>query len=281
MGFGSWGLAIGITAGSALSPLPNPQPPTSTQIPAFEVASIKLNRSGIREVSFGMPGGGRFTATNAPLREIIRVAYGVSDYLLVDAPNWIRDERYDIVAKGDVNAGRDQLLLMLRSLLAERVKLSIHRETRELPQYAIVMAKADGTLGPRLRPAAADCPALLTAAQRGIALPKSDRLLCGYQVRPNRIAIGGQTLEQIAGFLWPQVQRVVINRTSLQGRFDADLDFAMEPPAGATALTGDAPPSDLPSIFTAFQEQLGLKLEPAKGPMEVLVVDRVERPSED
>ncbi len=275
------GLAFPLTSNLQAQTSRNPQPPTSApqSTPSFEAASIKVNRSGIREVNFGMPPGGRFTATNAPLREIVRLAYGVSDLLIVDAPDWIRAERFDIVAKADGNPERDQIFLMVRSLLADRFKLVIHRESRELPQYALLRAKPDGAVGPRLRPAAADCPALLAAAQKGTPIPRSNRVLCGSQSRPGTIAIGGMTMDQIATGLWLQLGRVVSNRTGLEGRFDLDLDFAPEPVGGA--VSADAPASDAPSIFTAVQEQLGLKLESTKGPVEVLVIDRVERPTED
>jgi len=250
--------------------------------PSFEAASVKVNRSGSREVNFGMPGGGRFTATNAPLREIIRVAYSpLPDFLIVGAPDWIRTERFDIVAKAEGNPERAQLFLMLRALLADRVKLTVHRETREIPIYALVRAKTEGPLGPRLRPAAVDCVALMAAAQKGTPLPPSNRILCGTRARAGTIAIGGMTMDQIALGLWPQLGRVVVDRTGLQGSFDLDLDFA--PESSVTASTGapDAPPGDAPSIFTAVQEQLGLKLESTRGPVEVLVIDRVERPTDD
>jgi len=240
--------------------------------PAFDVASVKANHSGLPTVNFGMPGGGRFTATNAPLREIIRVAFdNVPDFLIVDAPEWIRVERFDISARAEGGPDRDQLFTMIRTLLADRFKLATHRETRELPQYTLMRAKPDGALGPRLRPAAADCAAIMAAAQKGTPPPRSDRILCGSRNRPGLIAVGGMTMDQIARGLWPQLGRVVIDRTGLQGSYDVDLEFA---PDLST-------PSDLPSIFTAVQEQLGLKLESTRGPADVLVIDHVERPRED
>jgi uncharacterized protein (TIGR03435 family) len=251
--------------------------------PSFEVATIKPNHSGLPFVNFGMPPGGQFTATNAPLREIIRAAYGpLPDFLIVGAPDWIRTERFDIVAKAEANPERAQLFLMLRTLLTDRVKLAVHREMREIPIYALVRVKPGGPLGPRLRPAAVDCVALMAAAQKGTPLPPSNRILCGTRARAGTIAIGGMTMDQIALGLWPQLGRVVVDRTGLQGSFDLDLDFGLESPAAGSTGASDAPPqSDAPSIFTAVQEQLGLKLESTRGPVEVLVIDRVERPTED
>jgi uncharacterized protein (TIGR03435 family) len=239
---------------------------------AFDVASVKANHSGLPTVNFGMPGGGRFTATNAPLRELIRVAFdNLPDFLIPDAPDWIRVERFDIVAKAEGAADRDQLFAMIRTLLTDRFKVATHRETRELPQYTLVRAKPDGALGPRLRPAAADCAAIMAAAQNGTPPPRSDRVLCGSRNRPGLLAIGGMTMDRIARGLWTQLGRVVIDRTGLQGSYDLDLEFA---PDLST-------PSDLTSIFTAVQEQLGLKLESTKGPVEVIVIDHVERPTEN
>jgi uncharacterized protein (TIGR03435 family) len=111
----------------------------------------------------------------------------------------------------------------------------------------------------------------MAAAQKGTPPPRSDRILCGSRGGPGTIAIGGMTMDQIAAGFWTRLGRVVINRTGLQGNFDLDLEFA---PDLAT-------PSDSPSIFTAVEEQLGLKLESTKGPVDVLVVERVERPVED
>ena len=256
---------------------------TAAQQPAaFDVASIKANRSGLPFVNFGMPPGGRFLAENAPLREIIRVAYGGPDFLIVDAPDWLRAERFDIAAKADGNPERDQIIVMLRTLLADRFKLAIHTEKRELPIYTLVRVKTDGALGPRLRPAAADCAALLAATRTGTPLPPSNRILCGSRNRSGTLAIGGMTMDQIAAGFWPQLGRVVVDRTGLQGSFDLDLDYAPSPPAGVAAAAPDAAAqSDAPSIFTAVQEQLGLKFESTKGPVDVLVIDHVERPTED
>ena len=254
--------------------------PTVAQQPpaAFDVASIKVNRSGAREINLGLPGGGRFTATNVPLRELIRVAYETPDFLIADAPDWIRNERYDIVAKVEGAPDTSQLFLMVRSLLADRFKLRLHTEKREQQAYVLVKAKADGSLGPRLRPATTDCVALRNAVQKGAPVPRSNRLLCGVQVRPDALVLGGRTIDQIANALSQQLGRAVVNRTGLDGSFDADLDFAPMPPPGAT---DPPPPSDAPSIFTAIQEQLGLKLDSTRAPVDVLVIDQVEHPTDD
>lgn len=255
-----------------------PQGPASSVVEGFDVASIKVNRSGAREISLGLPGGGRFTATNAPLMELIRVAYDMPDFLIADAPDWIRTERYDIAAKVEGAPDTTQLFLMVRTLLADRFNLRVHTEKREQSAYALVRLKSDGSLGPRLRPATTDCVALRNAVQKGAAVPRSNRLLCGVQVRPDALVIGGRTMEQIANSLSQQLRRAVVDRTGLDGSFDADLGFAAIPPPG---VTDAPPPSDAPSIFTAVQEQLGLKLDPMRAPVDVLVIDGVGHPTED
>jgi bla regulator protein blaR1 len=258
------------------------QSPAETARSTFEVATVKPNRSGLPNTNFGLQPGGRFSATNAPLREIIRMAYGVPDLQIVGAPDWIRAERFDIVAKANGNPPVQEVLLMLRTLLADRFRLAVHNEKREVPIYALVLARPDRGLGPRLRPAATDCAAIMAAARNGVPPPSSNRILCGTRVRPGVLAVGGLTMSGIASAFWPLVSRIVVDRTELQGNFDLDLDFAPDSAAGGQGVSNEPPSvSQAASIFTAVQEQLGLKLESTRGPVEVLVIDRVEPPTPD
>jgi len=281
----------------AQTPPPSPQSQApSADTPAFEVASVKPNKSGDGRVMIGMQPGGRFTATNVPLRMLIRNAYQLQDAQLVGGPDWIASDRFDIMAKAEGDppptppgtAGPIQL--MLRTLLADRFKLVVHNETRELPIYALVLARSDGRLGPQLRPAAVDCAAMAAARGRGgppPALPQpGERPTCGMRIGPGQMAGGGFPLSQFATTLSQFVQRGVVDRTGLTGNFDLDLTWTPDfqgrggpPPPGAP----DLPPIDPngPSIFTAVQEQLGLKLDSQKGPVDVLVIDRVEQPTPD
>ena len=267
--------------------------------PSFEVASVKPNKSGDMRVMFGMQPGGRFTATNAPLVALIRQAYQLQNFQLVGAPDWINNERFDIVAKaeGDVAptppGAVGPMQLMMRNLLAERFKLVTHRETREMPIYALVLARADGKLGPQLRPAAVDCAAMMRERGRGAPPPSfpppGERMQCGMRIGPGVMNGGGFPMSQFAQTLSQFVQRIVVDRTGLTGNYDLDLTYTPDPslqagpggppPPGAPAL----PPVDLngPSIFTAVQEQLGLKLESERGQVEVMVVDGVDRPTPD
>ena len=293
---------------------------TPPPAPVFEVASIKPNKSGDGRFSIGFQPGGRFTATGMPLRQLIAIAYGsagqqLPTFRIIGGPGWMNSDRFDIVAKaeGDVPPGPNgPLPLMLRALLVDRFKLVVHNESRELPMYELVKARSDGKLGPQLQPSTVDCAAIAAArgragappapgaggvtgtgrgpaaGGRGPAFDAAGRPVCGTMVGPANIAAGGQTMSQLATILSGRVDRPVVDRTGFTGNFDIDLTWtpdqipqgpAAQPPPGAPAQ----PPIDPngPSIFTAVQEQLGLKLESGKGPVDVVVIDSVEHPTED
>ena len=249
----------------------------------FEAAAIRPNNSGERAAQFNDEPGGRFTATNTPLQRLILEAYGISENQLVDAPEWTRTERFDVNAKLEreapiVRGGQPgERQLALRSLLAERFKLAVHRETREVMMYALVMARADRRPGPGLKPSVTDCSPQtvqerIAAAQAGRSVPG----MCGTRVNTGIIRFGGYPLSEFAR-VFRYAGRNVIDRTGLTGSWDFELTFTPDP---LELRPGQAPPPldpDRPSLPTAMQEQLGLKLESIRGPVEVLVVDRIER----
>jgi uncharacterized protein (TIGR03435 family) len=274
--------------------------------PAFEVASVRPNKSGDGRVMMGFQPGGRYTATGITVRMLIQQAYRIQPFQLLGMPDWLASDRFDIIAKaeGDVAPGPDgPLPLMLRGLLEDRFKLAVHSETRELPIYVLVKARSDGRLGPQLNPAAVDCAAARGGPAGRGAVPDAfrgrggggpafgpgGRPPCGQLVGPANIAAGGVTMAQLATLLSGRVNRVVVDRTEMTGTFDLDLSWTPDQlpqqlspgalPPGAPPL----PPIDPngPSIFTAVQEQLGLKLESSRGPVDVVVIDRVEPPTED
>jgi uncharacterized protein (TIGR03435 family) len=261
---------------------------------AFEAASVKVNKSGDNSTSVGPRPGGRFNATNAPLALLITMAYQLQAFQVQSAPEWTRTDRFDIVAKldGDPPPGMfgepDRTMLALRTLLADRFKLVVHWETQELPIYALVVARADGKLGPNIHPAASDCVAVraarLAAAREGKVDQNTDPYACGWgNSGYGRFRFGGNSLTAFASALANQVGRVVIDRTGVSGNWDFELTFVPER-IRQQALAGGAPPdvdTNGPSIFTAIQEQLGLKLESTKGPVKVLVIDHVDQPSPD
>jgi len=264
---------------------------TSPQSDRFDVASVKPNRSGALNIGFDVPGPRRFTATNAPLRDIIRFAHDVDDTRLVGGPEWIRSERFDIVATAerDIPAWTPEgppaaLLSMVRALLADRFHLETHRDTRELQVYALVLARGDQKLGPRASVSTVNCAA---AATRATSQPGSpgDPPACGMRIGPGQMLLGSVPMSRFATVLAPFARRLVIDRTGLTGTYNLQLSWAPEgrlpgpAPDGAPPL----PPTDPngASLFASIQEQLGLKLEPARAPVDVVVIDRVEQPAPD
>jgi bla regulator protein blaR1 len=268
----------------------------AAQEPAqFEVASVKRNTSGGGNSMLRRLPGGRMTATNMPVRPMITFAYNLASYQLVGGPSWISVDSFDIVAKMDGDPAPavpgsntpDPMQLALRNLLEDRFKLKVHRETREMDIYALVMAKPGGAPGPTLKPAGTDCAAQAAAARRGAqpALPGppgSGGPFCGIFGGPGRLRFGGLPSASFAQAFSGPSGRMVVDRTGLSGAWDFELTYTPEGRGGPGPAT-DAPAADAnaPSFFTAVQEQLGLKLESTKGPVEVLVVDSIEKPVED
>jgi uncharacterized protein (TIGR03435 family) len=262
---------------------------------AFETASVKPNKSGDEERYIRMdPRGASLTVVNLQLRALITFAYQIQNFQLEGGPDWIESDRFDILAKAERDVpstgaffdGQDPLRMMLRTLLADRFKLVMHKETKELPIFELVLARQDGRLGPQLRPAAVDCAARAAAARAGTLPPASSGPpgpgSCGMTMNPTRVAGGGVTLPMLANILEGPAQRLVIDRTGLAGNWDLEVKYTPDRsqlPPGVELPPGIDPNG--PSLFTAIEEQLGLKLRPARGPVEVLVIDRVEQPTEN
>jgi uncharacterized protein (TIGR03435 family) len=269
------GLAVLLVAAATLPGFGQSQPAT----PSFEVASIKRNVSNEPGGFIRVEEGVRFNATGVPLDFIIRQAYGVMETQVVNQPDWLTSERYDIRGKApDGVEVFPNMAPLLRSLLKDRFDFQAHTETRELPTYDLVMARSDGRLGPKISKADFDCGARLTATPPK-AGPSGDPV-CTITFGPGRILVRGFSIERFAGGLVRQVQRMVVDKTGLTGPWNFELLYTPDQPV---ALNGAiVPPNpDAPSLFTAVQEQLGLKLESSRGPVDVLVIDRVNRPTED
>ncbi len=230
------------------------------QQPAFEVASIKPAnyQGGPLRVSARVNADG-INFSNVTPRLCIQRAYGVKPHQ-VSGPEWINTERYTILAKAAGAVPEDQLLLMLQTLLAERFKLAIHRVKKEMPVYALVVAKN----GPKLKEAAGE----------GASQIDSD----GQETVFERVS-----MQQLAATVARSVDRPVTDRTGLTGAYSFRLAWTTDGPstpnAADTGTLNASDPGDAPSIFTALQDRLGLKLKPTKAPVEVLVIDRIDRPS--
>jgi len=245
--------------------------------PAFDAASIKRNTSGPTGTNIRILPN-RLTLINLQLRAIIQIAYGIQQAARLDAPQWTDTERYDIVATTPADVPGEQMRLMLRALLEERFQLKVHSEHREVSGYALMLAREGGSPGPNLRPSTAVCANLAPATKEpGPAGPPP--IVCGPRPGgpPGRLTLVGSPIQQLAGVVALIVGRTVTDRTGLPGMYDIELSYRPEP--GAPGDAGDA--GDNPSIFTALQEQLGLKLQTEETTMAVTVVDRLERPSEN
>ena len=218
---------------------------------AFEVASVKPNKTGDGRVMFGLQPGGRFNATNVTLRMLLRQAFNVQEFQIAGGPDWMGSDRFDVVAKapeGEFTA--DLMRPMLRSLLAERFKLVVHNETREMAIYALVKARDDGKLGPNLSPAAIDCAAVMRGRRGGGPPPAppqpGQKLECGFMIGPGRMNAGGMPMSNLAQSLSPQVGRIVLDKTELTGNYDFELTYSLEGlgsvfPGGGPPLINGAP----------------------------------------
>lgn len=266
----------------------------------FEVASVKRNTSGARSSMNTTQPGGRFLATNVTLSRLIQAAYLLDESQLVGGPGWIRTDRFDVTAKAaeeilpfaiagqHTTANPSPAQRMLRALLADRFQLVVHTERREQPAYALTLARADGRLGASLTRSTADCEAQRKA---NTPPPVSNPLaapLCGIRVGPGNELVGGAMMAELAPSLSRLVGRIVVDRTGLTGRYNVKLTWASDQdasapsalaPGGQGQAIGTQP--DGPSLSTALQEQLGLKLESTRTPIDALVIDRAEPAAPD
>jgi uncharacterized protein (TIGR03435 family) len=256
--------------------------------PAFEVASIKPAAPGQRGTHIQNAPGGRLNINNMSLKEMIVMAWRVQPFQVSGGPAWLDSVRFDISAKSEKSPKKGEMPQMLQALLMDRFQLTMHHETKELPIYALVLAKKDGQLGPRL-----------TASKEGGCTPfdpakppappqpgKPMDLGCGGLVMgPDRVAGTSVPLSELTPVFARILGRTVVDKTGLTGKFDVSLEWSPDPGQSMQFAPDEprppAPEATGPSIFTALQEQLGLKLESQKGPVEMFVIDRAEKPSEN
>jgi uncharacterized protein (TIGR03435 family) len=273
---------------------------------AFEVASVRVNRSGVSAMKQGFPlgpgdvygvTGGVFSATNVPLILYITFAYKITNNEALAMqkvlPEWVSTERYDVQARSEKkDPTKDEMRMMMRALLAERFKLAVHVETKEVPVFALTLEKP-GKTGPRLQAHPADEPCSSDASKemnpgRGPAPPEAVKggfpAVCGGILYVpgtgvGRLSFGARnvSIAVIANAMpsWGALERPVLDKTGLTGMWDFAMEFT---PEGSTD-TGNSPVVTGPTFLQALKEQLGLKLNAEKGPVDSLVVDHVERPS--
>jgi bla regulator protein BlaR1 len=291
---------------------------------AFESASVKRNNSAEGRVSMRIMPGGVYEALNVTVRAMIQQAWQMQEFQVVGGPDWLATQRIDILAKSPEGAAPADLMPRIRTLLEERFKLKVKRDTRDAPIYALVLARGDKQLGPSIKPNPVECAP--PAGRAGMPPPGSGAggsapagrvgmpppgtgpgggapapgivpmqmtmelgplgtRMCGNLNSGGKVMAGGQTMAQIAQTLQRQTGRIVQDRTGLTGRFDFDLQFTPDP-----QLAGRGPGGGLPanienprpvdpnaiSIFSAVQEQLGLRLESTRGPVDALVIESAE-----
>lgn len=250
--------------------------------PAFEVASIRPNTSSSAQGQ-GLAGprpGGRFIAIGATLRGLVSGAY--DGMQIASGPSWIDSARFDINARASSEVVPDVMRRMLRSLLADRFKLVVHIETREQPVYVLSTARSDRRLGPKLRESDAACA---KEARNSTPAGPGGPPACGdFRMSARSLIARGMLMPAFAQVMRERVGRPVIDRTGLDAAYDLELEWSsdlglQQAPRGAAGAS-ELTPEGL-SLFTALQEQLGLRLHADRGPVDVLVIDSAEPPTAD
>jgi uncharacterized protein (TIGR03435 family) len=276
-------LLTGATAPAQQSTADSPRPSFASASVTPSSGAVPASARGIRL----QPGGG-FSATAVTLRELIEFAYrryAFDRREISGGPAWMDSARFDITARGagehviDADGSPRSTWAMVQTLLEDRFKLRVRQESRDRPVYVLMLARSDGHLGPKLRRTEIDCAAVMRGErpqmQPGQGPP------CGMKTPPGRLFANTLTMRSIASLISSHVDRAVIDRTGLTGRFDVELEAA-EIKAAPDYKPGPSdlalPPAAGPTIFVAVREQLGLRLEPAIAAVSVLVVDGAERP---
>jgi len=265
-----------------MSDMSSKTPPADVKIPEYDVISVKPNKSDNHMIRIQNTADG-FSMSGVTLKMLIAQAYGIRQDLIFGAPAWLDSDHFDFDAKvagADVDTfkklNRDQKRTMLMAALKERFKLTAHTESKVMPVYELQVAKG----GPKLKetvvePKPVDAPASGPGGTPSITAGR--RMTTSFSFGGGRFQMTGAPISALANQLSGVEKRSVIDKTGLTGNYDIDLKWTPDDAPPAAAADGDAPPS----IFTALQEQLGLKLEATKGPVDTLVVDHAELPAEN
>jgi uncharacterized protein (TIGR03435 family) len=278
-------LALGALVSSAYA-----QQPAN---PTFEVATVKPIKASDALNRISIQPGGRLIFSNITLKQLIGTSHqrvGFDSREVIGGPDWVESDRWEVMAQANGElVGPDGFpgpaFAMLRNLLAERFRLQLHEEKRERSVYLLEFARADRRTGTRLRPSTADCAVIMRDEAQGkppVVQPGQMRP-CSVGLPPGQLRASAVTMSALSNVLSTFVGRPVVDRTSLPGIFDIELEFSPESRAAFLPPEPGAPPptGDGPSLFTALQEQLGLKLTAGRAAVDVLVIDRAERPISD
>jgi uncharacterized protein (TIGR03435 family) len=239
----------------------------------FDVATIKPNAENDHRVMFRIMPGGGFSVTGTNLKMLIMQAYDVKDFQITGGPGWVMSDRWDVNAKAEGLPDRvppETFRPMLQALLADRFQLKLRKETKEMPAYALVTGKG---------------PHKLKASESN-GDPEQRQMM---RIGRGQANLQGATMAGLTQFLAQQLGRPVVDKTGIAGKFDVEMHWTPEPGQGGGPFGGGAPPPEAiassdssgPTLLTAIQEQLGLKLESQKGPVEILIIDSVSKPTEN
>jgi uncharacterized protein (TIGR03435 family) len=252
-------------------------------VPTFDVTSVRPQEG---DPAFVPSSPDRFVDVNATLRSLVTWAWNVRGFQVDGGPAWAESQRFDVSARSPRPVSEATMRLMVRQLLADRFQLKVRVERRQMPRYVLRAAHADGTFGPDLRPATIDCAAVLALRFGAPAPPGSQAPDCTWRIGISppvaRLIVDGAPMAEFAGLLERLLNRKVIDGTGWRGPYDIRLEFSSDqlpmgsPPADDARPA--APSRDGLSLFTALHEQLGLRLESERGPVDVLVIESAQRP---
>ena len=256
---------------------------TSSELPAFEVISIKPRTPD------APPGNipnspDRFIRPNVTVSGLIEYAYETRAFQVIGGPAWVRSDRYEVSAKAETAVSQAQMRFMVQRLLVERFGLQVHRETREMDTYALVTARRDGQLGEKMKPSDRDCAPIIDAGNQRPRDANGPPPCAWFVALINgfaRLRLTGIPVARFAGVLEPMTSRKIIDRTNLTGTYDIEMDFLPDPGLlGLSIPNSNAlQQSDIPPLTTAIQDQLGLKLESERAPVDVILIDSVKAPT--
>ena len=256
---------------------------TPSSLPSFDVISIKpVTGDAARQPAQSPPD--RFVRSNATVVQLVQYAYGLQEFQVIGGPEWVRSSRYEVSAIAGTAVTAEAMRLMVRRMLADRFGLQVHTEMREQSIYALVPARRDRRLGDRMRPSSIDCAPIIDAGKVVMPTPGGPPAQCFWFVAmmngASRMRVDGIRMPRFATFLEAATLRKVVDKTGLAATYDIDLEFLPDrgfvpapPPAGVTQT------SETSSLLTALQDQLGLKLESERGPVDVIIIDKAETPT--
>ena len=266
-------LAIGILLAScaaAMKAQAPTVPPPYVASPMRKTVDDTNRRTGFTPGGFSMAGG--------TIRQIFQVAYPSEAADPIGAPAWMSAERFDLVVRYEGMPTPAEVQAIFREIFATQLKLKVHYERRDTPVYNLVMARSDGKLDKTLRRVDVDCNELRATARRTGTIPTvppatNGMPACQSKMGNGTMMSGGMPIGELASAVRNPAGRLIVDKTGLVGFYEFSFEWAFGPQSAAGV------PDDRPNIFTAFQEQLGLKLEPSTAPVEIVVIDHIERPA--